>query len=88
MELHVIIAYIVGILLLYVIVRLLLLPVRVFLRLVYNALLGAALLALANLIGAYFAGIYLPINPVTALVAGFLGIPGVVLLLALQHLVL
>ncbi|HEY8416434.1 MAG TPA: pro-sigmaK processing inhibitor BofA family protein [Limnochordales bacterium] len=88
MELHVIIAYIVGVLLLYVIARLLLLPIRVFLRLIYNALLGAALLALANFIGTYVAGIYLPINPVTALVAGFLGIPGVVLLLALQHLVL
>ncbi|HLT57983.1 MAG: pro-sigmaK processing inhibitor BofA family protein [Limnochordales bacterium] len=88
MELHVVVAYIVGVLLLYLLARVLLLPLRVLLRLIYNALLGAALLALVNLAGTYVAGVYLPINPVTALVAGFLGLPGVVLLIALQHLLL
>lgn len=88
MELHVVIAYIVGVLLLYVLARLLLLPIRILLRLIYNALLGAALLALANWIGGSVGGLYLPINPVTALVAGFLGLPGVVLLIVLQRLML
>jgi len=50
--------------------------------------LGVALLAFVNFLGRFVLGIYLPINPVTALVAGFLGIPGVVLLIALQHLIL
>ena len=88
MEVHVVVAYLFGILLLYLIARVLLLPVRVVLRLVYNALLGVALLAFVNFLGRFVLGIYLPINPVTALVAGFLGIPGVVLLIALQHLIL
>lgn len=88
MDWQVIAAYAFGVLLLYLIARLLVLPVRIILRLLYNALVGALLLALVNMIGSYLFGIYLPINPVTALVAGFLGIPGVVLLLALQFLLL
>jgi inhibitor of the pro-sigma K processing machinery len=42
------------------------------------------LLWLANLLGRHF-GITVPINPITALIAGFLGVPGVVLVLALQY---
>lgn len=87
MEVQVVAAYVFGLLLLYLIARVLVLPVRIVLRLVYNALVGALLLAFVNFVG-YIIGIYLPVNPVTALVAGFLGIPGVVLLIALQYLLL
>lgn len=88
MELRVLIAYLFGLGLLYLIARVLVLPVRILLRLLYNALVGAVLLALVNFVGSYVLGVYLPINPVTALVAGFLGIPGVVLLIVLQYLLL
>lgn len=88
MEVQVVAAYVFGLLLIYLIARVLVLPVRIVLRLVYNALVGALLLAFVNFIGSYIIGIYLPVNPVTALVAGFLGIPGVVLLIALQYLLL
>ena len=87
MEPTVVLAYVFGLLLLYVLARVLVIPVRMLLRVLANGILGGLLLMAANLVGTV-GGFYLPVNPVTALVAGFLGIPGVVLLLVLQHLVL
>ena len=61
-------------------------PFRLFFRLLYNSLVGIVLLWLANLIGGAI-GLYLPLNLVTILVAGFLGIPGVILLLVIRALI-
>lgn len=83
----VLLAYAFGILLLYAMARLLLFPLKLTLRLLGNAAGGILLVALFNFIGGYF-GFHLPINPITALVAGFLGVPGVALLVGLQYLVL
>lgn len=88
MELRVIVAYLFGVGLLYLIARLLALPVRIVVRLVVNVLAGALLLAVVNFLGRFVLGVYVPINPVTALVAGLLGLPGVALLVALQYLLL
>ena len=87
MDLTVIIAYLFGLALLYLLARLLLIPIRLIVRLLINGLVGGVILGLVNLVG-MFLGFYLPINPITALVTGFLGIPGVVLLLALRFFVL
>ena len=81
MDIYVVIAYFVGVFLLYVIGRLMLIPLRVIFNLIVNAVIGGAMLLIANLIGGIW-GIYIGINPITALVAGLLGIPGVVLLIA------
>lgn len=81
----VLIAYGFGLLLLYLLARLLLVPLRLLIRLLYNGVIGGILLWLVNLVGGFFA-VTIPINPITALTAGFLGIPGVVLLLLLQYL--
>ncbi len=79
-EIHVILAYVFGIILLYFVGRMFLLPIKLIFRLVYNALIGGAMLWVVNFIGANI-GFTIAINPVTALIAGFLGIPGVVLLI-------
>ncbi|NLP17496.1 MAG: pro-sigmaK processing inhibitor BofA [Firmicutes bacterium] len=84
-NLTVIIAYGFGLFLLYLIARLLLVPVRILVRLLYNGVIGGVLLWLVNLVGGFFS-IMIPINPITALTAGFLGVPGIVLLLLLQYL--
>jgi len=84
-NINIIIAYAFGLFLLYLIARLLLVPLKILLKLVYNGLIGGAILFLVNLVGGYF-GLYIPINPITALVAGFLGVPGVILLVLLQFL--
>jgi inhibitor of the pro-sigma K processing machinery len=65
--------------------KLLLKPIKLLFRLLYNSLVGIVLLWLANLIGGGF-GLFLPLNVVTILIAGFLGIPGVILLLIMKAL--
>lgn len=52
-------------------------------KLVKSAVLGCLFVLAVNWIGGYFQ-FHLPFNPVTALTAGFLGIPGVAALVALK----
>lgn len=85
LDLNIILAYALGLLLLYVIGWLLLVPVKFIVKLLYNGIIGGLMLWVLNLIGGYF-NFGVAINPVTALVAGFLGIPGVLLIIALQYL--
>jgi len=75
----VIAAYGLGIVLLYIVSRIFFMPLRLLWRLVYNAVIGGVMLWGLNFVGSHF-GFTIAINPVTALVAGFLGIPGVILL--------
>jgi len=85
MDVYVVIAYFVGVFVLYVIGRLLLIPLRLIFNLIVNAVIGGAVLLIINLIGGIW-GFHIGINPVTALVVGLLGVPGVVLLIALRFL--
>jgi inhibitor of the pro-sigma K processing machinery len=85
MNLNLVLTFALGIILLFLVARLIFGPLRIVGRLLWNALLGGALLYLINLVGGRI-GLQLPLNPVSALVAGFLGIPGVILLLVLQYL--
>lgn len=87
MDIYVVIAYFIGVILLYVIGRLLLIPIRIIFNLIVNAVIGGAMLLVVNLIGSFW-GVTIGINPITALIAGLLGIPGVILLLALRFLLI
>ena len=78
-DISTIIAYVFGIILIYVVGRILLMPLKLVLKLIYNALVGGVLLWIFNLGGAYI-GFTIAYNPITALIAGFLGVPGVILL--------
>lgn len=80
LEFNVIIAYVFGIILIYLIGRMLTMPIRLVFKLIYNGLVGGVMLWAVNFVGAYFS-FTIGINPITALVAGFLGLPGVVLLI-------
>ena len=66
--------------------RLCVAEVRWILKVGINSLSGFACLWLLNLISG-FTGIFFPINLVTALIAGFLGIPGILFLVLAQFLV-
>ena len=79
-DVNVILAYVFGIILIYLVGRMFLMPIKLIFRLIYNALIGGAMLWVLNFAGAYI-GFNIAINPMTALVAGFLGLPGVVLLI-------
>ena len=83
----VVLAYALGLVLLYVVGWLLLVPLRIILKFIYNAIIGGIILWLLNLVGGLF-GIKVAINPVTALIVGFLGIPGLILILLLLFILL
>ena len=81
----IILAYAVGIILLFIVGRLLLVPMKVVLKLVYNGLLGAISLIVINYIGGLI-NFHIAFNIVTAFTAGILGIPGVILLIIIKLL--
>lgn len=85
-DLNVIIAFLFGIILILLVGKLFLMPLKLIFRLVYNAIIGGIMLWVVNIVGGYF-GFYLVINPITALIAGILGIPGVLLLIAFKILI-
>ena len=60
-------------------------PIRWIFKLLLNAAFGFVLLFLVNFFGDPV-GIYIGVNFVNALVAGFLGVPGVILLVLLKFL--
>jgi inhibitor of the pro-sigma K processing machinery len=79
----VVLAYIIGIILLLVLGRLLFVPLKAVMKLVYNALLGAAAIFLVNLVGGLF-GFHVAFNIYTAFIIGALGIPGFILIVILK----
>jgi len=79
----IILAYALGLILLYLAGWLLLVPLKLLLRFLLNGILGGAVLWILNLIGSLI-GFSVALNPVTALTVGFLGIPGLILILLLQ----
>lgn len=81
-----ILAYAFGLILLYIVAKVLLLPLRVLLKLLYNAVIGGVILIFLNAAGGYI-GVNIAINPVTSLVVGFLGIPGIIMLLILKYII-
>lgn len=81
---EVVAAYIVGLVLLYVLGWLLLVPLKFILKLLLNGVIGGAALWALNWLGA-LVGLSIAINPLNALITGFFGIPGVLLLLVLQN---
>lgn len=67
----------------YVLGMLLVLPIKLIVRLVLNGVIGAVVLIIFNFFGNYI-NINIGINPITALIAGFLGIPGVLLMIFIR----
>lgn len=85
MEIGIFLAFIFGLFLLYIIGMFLVIPIKWMLKLIVNGIIGGILLLIFNLIGGIF-GLSLVINPLTAIIAGLLGIPGVILLLIIQNI--
>ena len=76
-------AYIFGLIILLSLMRALLLPVKLALRLSVSAFIGGLALIALNLAGGSY-GLHISVNPVTAVVAGILGVPGIALIVASQ----
>ena len=83
MSVPTIFSFIIGLILLYIVGLLLVVPIRILIKLLINGLIGGVLLFFFNLVGGIF-GLSILINPLNAIIAGFLGVPGVILILILQ----
>lgn len=71
-----------ALILIFLLGKALLMPLKIILRLLLNSIVGAVLLVVINFIGMNI-GVIIPFNIVNSLTVGMLGIPGVVMLLLL-----
>ena len=81
-SLDMIVYALVGLAFLFLIIKLLTWPLKILI----NGILGIILLYIANIVGSYI-GFVLPINAISALIAGFLGIPGIIFLVLFQFFI-
>ena len=72
----------IGLALLFLIIKLLKWPLKILI----NGILGIILLYISNIVGSYI-GFVLPVNAISALIAGFLGIPGIIFLVLFQFFI-
>lgn len=79
MELSSAVGYVVGLIILLIALQLLAKPLEWTARVIGNSIAGGLGIWLINLVGGLF-GLHLGLNPVSALVVGVLGIPGLVAL--------
>lgn len=79
-DLNSLVAYIGGILIVVVIFYLLTKPAKWIFKTVLNGILGGIMLLVINYFGESI-GLNIPVNPISALIAGGLGFPGVILLI-------
>lgn len=86
MDFTMILPMLIGVAILFVILKLLALPMKLIIKLVINGLVGAAIIFVVNLIGANF-GFVIDLNWITALIVGILGVPGVVIVAILQFFI-
>ena len=69
----------------FIILKILAWPIKKIIKILINIAIGAVLLLIVNYVGGFF-NFMIPINWVSALVVGILGIPGVVILAILQFI--
>ena len=86
MDNNVIFTYIACIGLLFVLGKILIVPIKIILKLIFNSVLGAVTIFAINLIGSIW-GFHIGVNILTAVIVGILGVPGAILLILLKILI-
>lgn len=86
MDFIMILPFFIGVLALFIVLKLLALPMKLIIKLVINGLVGGLIIFLVNLIGANF-GFTIDLNWITAIIVGILGVPGVVIVAILQFII-
>ena len=79
--LHTILTVVIAVLLIWLVIKIFATPIKWALKLLLNALLGFVML---NFLGG-FIGLSLSVGWISAIVAGILGIPGIILLLLIEN---
>ncbi|MBZ9684837.1 pro-sigmaK processing inhibitor BofA family protein [Clostridium estertheticum] len=82
---EVVLYFLIAIVAMVILVKLFSWPLKILGKLILNGALGVFLLLLVNFIGGSV-DIIIPINAVSALIAGFLGVPGVIFLIIFNKL--
>ena len=80
-----ILVFLFGVILLIIIGRLYITPIKFILKILLNSAIGLAILFVINFFGKMI-GLTIGINVITVLVSGILGVPGIVLMLMLKWL--
>lgn len=83
MDINMLLAVGFGLLVLYFVLKMLFAPARFLLRLLLYTGLGGGILMLFNTAVGHF-GLQIGINAVTALIVGYMGLPGLVMLVLVQ----
>ena len=81
-ELGIFLTYAGMVVLIFLVGKIFLWPLKMVLKLAASSLIGGLIILVINAIGAGF-GIFIPLNVLSALIVGALGIPGAALLLIL-----
>lgn len=81
----VVLGWILGVLIIFSFGKAMMFPFKIVMRLVINGILGGIAIFVINLIGAPL-GFTIALNLASALVAGTLGLPGIILLVILKYL--
>lgn len=74
------------IIILFLVGRIFIVPLKKILKLVINSILGGALIYIINIVGASF-GFHIGLNIGTAIFVGILGVPGAVFLIILKMMI-
>ena len=86
MDFTMILPILIGVAILFIVLKLLALPMKLIIKLVINGLVGGIVIFVVNLIGINF-GFVIDLNWITALIVGILGVPGVIIVAILQFVV-
>lgn len=76
-----IIPYIIAVLILFIVLKILALPMKIIIKFIINAVIGGIVIFVINLFG-----IGLELTWLTAAIVGFLGVPGVIIVAIMQFL--
>ena len=83
MDFNIIITFIACILILYILGKVFILPIKSIFKLILNSIIGGILIWVINFVGANF-GFHIGLNLFTCIFIGFLGIPGAIFLVVLK----
>ena len=86
MDINTVIIYFGCLILLFIIGKIFYLPLKHIFKLLLNSVLGGCLIYIVNIVGSSF-GFHIGINIWTAVFAGILGVPGVVVLVLVKVLI-
>lgn len=84
-DIGIVLAYSAGIMLIFMLSWILVIPFKIAGKFVLNALIGGLLIILFNFFG-QLTGVNIGVNEITALIVGLLGVPGFIAILAIKLL--